>query len=215
MSRLFLHWDYSDWERRVGLKKKGSQKEEVVLGRWKCRLCLQKREVDEDPGDQGIGCKCMPGNAQGSQPLMPRMGDCEQQHNMNWHDSLRNLPRAAVTSIWGRKHKTSEYSFGRNQGRELLGLWAKQKLDSHWFLNKPNMQIYYGLSFTLSLLWQKKKKIFFVIYFWKWLFISARWKINCTHNFAENVMLQEWPSPSCLLSGKIVDLTGRDSGIEL
>lgn len=59
----------------------------------------------------------MPMSTQGPWPLTPRTDDCEQQHSINWHDVLPNLH--GVTSLWGRKLKTWEYSLGGSEGMSV------------------------------------------------------------------------------------------------
>lgn len=48
------------------MKKKGYQKEQFILEKRRCILCLQKREVEEDSRDGDTGCKKMPGKCLGS-----------------------------------------------------------------------------------------------------------------------------------------------------
>lgn len=47
------------------MKKKGYQKEQFILEKRRCILCLQKREVEEDSRDGDTGCKKMLGDAWG------------------------------------------------------------------------------------------------------------------------------------------------------
>ena len=64
----------------------------------------------------------MLGDAQGSWLVTLEMGDREQQHNLNQHDFLPSLPRAAATPLWESQDPGSVTL----QGERPVGVRANQ-----------------------------------------------------------------------------------------
>lgn len=102
-------------------KKKWSPKEVVLergweLGKeegrdpvwriWSCLEDLEMLKVVEDPGHQGDSWKQMQGDDQGPWLLIPKWGNCEQQHSTIQHDFLASWTRSNLAA--GRGVETSQ-----------------------------------------------------------------------------------------------------------